>query len=87
MWARRKLASLSDEALVHGRFEEAGWRNEVRDLALAHGLLSDFTAFLAIDSAHRTEGDHGTTVPVAVPVPEGMRYETTVGGGGGEGGR
>ena len=81
VWARRKLASLADEALVHGRFEEAGWRSEVRDLALAHGLLSDFTAFLAVDSARRTEGDHGVTVPVPVPVPEGMRYETTVGGG------
>ena len=26
----------------------------------------------------RTEGDHGTRVPVPVPVPAGVKYETTV---------
>jgi Ca-activated chloride channel family protein len=45
---------------------------------MGHGLVSAFTAFIAVDSLTRTEGDHGTTVPVAVPVPEGTRYETTV---------
>ena len=38
------------------------------------------TAFVAVDSMNRTSGDYGTTVPMPVPVPEGVRYDTTVGG-------
>jgi Ca-activated chloride channel family protein len=40
--------------------------------------MSAFTAFVAVDSTRRTEGAEGTTVPVAVPVPEGVKYHTTV---------
>lgn len=79
VWARRKLAELTDEALVHRRFKDSAWRAEVTRLALLHGLMSDFTAFLAVDSSQRTAGDHGIQVPVPVPVPEGVRYETAVG--------
>jgi Ca-activated chloride channel family protein len=45
--------------------------------------MSAYTAFVAVDSKTRTTGDHGTTVPVAVPVPEGVKYETTVDDGAG----
>jgi len=31
-----------------------------------------------VDSSRITEGDHGITVAVPVPVPDGVRYETTV---------
>ena len=41
--------------------------------------MSDYTAFVAVDASRRTAGGHGTTVHQAVPVPEGVRYETTVG--------
>jgi len=41
-------------------------------------LRSSFTAFVAVDASRRTEGTQGVTVPVAVPVPEGVRYDTTV---------
>jgi Ca-activated chloride channel family protein len=44
--------------------------------------MSAFTAFLAVDSSRVTEGGQGTTVPVAVPVPDGVRYDTTVAGAG-----
>ena len=40
--------------------------------------MSAYTAFIAVDSSRVTEGDHGVSVPVAVPVPDGVRYETTV---------
>jgi Ca-activated chloride channel family protein len=40
--------------------------------------MSAYTAFVAVDSLTRTSGEHGTTVFVPVPVPEGVRYETTV---------
>jgi Ca-activated chloride channel family protein len=40
--------------------------------------MSAFTSFVAVDSSVRTAGEHGTTVSVPVPVPDGVKYETTV---------
>jgi len=51
--------------------------DQVKSLALEYGLTSAHTAFVAVDSLTRTRGNHGTTVAVPVPVPEGVRYETT----------
>jgi Ca-activated chloride channel family protein len=65
LWARAKIASLEEP-------------RDIRDVALKYGLVSDYTAFVAVDSYSRTAGDHGVTVPVPVPVPAGVRYETTV---------
>ncbi len=77
VWARAKVADLHDEAIYEGRDVSA----EVRGTALTYGIMSEFTSFVAVDSSQRTAGDHGTTVAVPVPVPEGVRYETTVQGG------
>jgi Ca-activated chloride channel family protein len=74
VWARMKLADLHDEAIYEGRDVSV----DVKDTALAYGIMSEFTSFVAVDSAHQTTGDHGTTVAVPVPVPQGVRYETTV---------
>ncbi|MBP7933439.1 MAG: VWA domain-containing protein [Phycisphaerae bacterium] len=77
VWARMKIADLSDWATS----EPARTRiDQVRSLALEYGLMSAYTAFVAVDSFTRTAGDHGTTVQVPVPVPEGVRYKTAVEG-------
>jgi len=77
VWARAKIASLHDR-MTWDREARDSIVAEIRDLGLTHNLVTDFTSFVAVDSSRRTEGDHGTTVPVAVPVPAGTRYETTV---------
>ena len=77
VWARKKIQSLSDFAEVEGR---AGSPAAVRELALAYGLMSAFTSFVAVDASERTAGDHGVTVQVPVPMPAGVRYDTTVSG-------
>jgi Ca-activated chloride channel family protein len=76
IWARMKIADLAERSL----WEEAGQEliDRIRTVALDYGLLSKFTAFVAVDSSRVTEGDHGTTVVQPVSVPEGVRYETTV---------
>jgi Ca-activated chloride channel homolog len=74
VWARMKVADLHDEAIYEGR-DVSG---DVKETALAYGIMSEFTSFIAVDSAHPTAGDHGTTVAVPVPIPQGVRYETTV---------
>ena len=77
IWARGKIADLADMAGVSDPRGEL--RAAVKRVAIDFGLMSEFTAFVAVDAGRRTEGSHGTTVSVPVPVPEGTRYETTVG--------
>lgn len=75
VWARMKIADLEDRATVGGAAESAP---QITQVALNYGLMSAYTAFIAVDSSRVTEGDHGTTVAVPVPVPDGVRYDTTV---------
>jgi Ca-activated chloride channel homolog len=75
VWARMKIADLCDEAI---REANPDLPRQIRQLALDYQLLSAYTACVAVDSSRRTEGKQGTTVPVAVPVPDGVRYDTTV---------
>jgi Ca-activated chloride channel family protein len=77
IWARLRIADLADrQAWANDPYNDLA--REIRDTALAYGLMSDHTAFVAVDASRVTEGDRGTTVFQGVPVPEGVRYETTV---------
>jgi Ca-activated chloride channel family protein len=75
VWARTKIADLADRATWEPRNDLPA---EIRQVALEHGLMSAYTAFVAVDSLTKTAGDHGTTVAMPVPVPAGVRYDTTV---------
>jgi Ca-activated chloride channel family protein len=76
VWARMKIAELGDRLAVEPG--DAGAAADVRRVALDYGLMSAFTAFVAVDATERTKGAFGTTVATPVPVPEGVRYETAV---------
>jgi Ca-activated chloride channel family protein len=78
VWARAKIADLSDESIRHSGTPDAELPERIKRVALDYSLMSAFTAFVAVDSTQRTEGAEGVTVPVAVPVPQGVRYDTTV---------
>ncbi len=78
IWARMEIKDLAFRASAG---EDDGAAERIKAVALEYGLMSAYTAFVAVDSLTRTEGDHGTTVTVPVPMPEGVRYETTVPGG------
>jgi Ca-activated chloride channel family protein len=79
VWARMKIADLADQAAIEGGIDLPG---QVRQIATEYNLMSAYTAFVAVDSMTRTSGDHGVSVAVPVNVPEGVRYETTVGNDG-----
>jgi Ca-activated chloride channel family protein len=51
---------------------------EIKQVSLQYGLMSVYTAFIAVDSTRTMQGDHGITVAVPVPIPDGVRYDTTV---------
>jgi Ca-activated chloride channel family protein len=75
VWARWKINDLSLQEL---RNPSDKLKEEILTVSRENRLLCRYTAFLAVDSAQRTEGEEGVTVPVAVPVPDGVRYDTTV---------
>ena len=75
VWARMKIADLAAESTYAPNAELP---DQIKQVALDYGLMSAFTAFVAVDATRQTEGTEGTTVPVAVPVPEGVKYQTTV---------
>jgi Ca-activated chloride channel family protein len=77
LWARLKIEDLSRRQNWAG--DPGGdFAQAIRATALEHGLMSAYTSFVAVDAGERTAGEHGTTVHQAVPVPAGVRYETTV---------
>ena len=75
VWARMRIADLADRSTREPEFNAA---DPIKKVALEFGLMSPFTALVAVDSLTKTAGDHGTTVAVPVPVPDGVRYHTTV---------
>jgi len=77
IWARMKIADLAAQSIYE---PSAMVPEQIKQVALDYGLMSEFTAFVAVDSSRQTEGTEGTTIPVAVPVPEGVKYDTTVPG-------
>ena len=75
VWARMKISDLADRSTYTPNMELP---DQIKEIALNHNLMSAFTAFVAVDSSQRTKGKIGTTVSQAIPVPEGVKYSTTV---------
>jgi Ca-activated chloride channel family protein len=75
VWARKRIETLANQATYDNNSDLPG---QIRQVALEYGLMSAYTAFIAVDSSRKTTGDHGVTVAVPVPVPDGVRYDTTV---------
>ena len=77
VWARLRIADLADrQAWGSDPYNELA--RAIKETAIEYGLMSQYTSFVAVDASRQTVGDHGTTVYQAVPVPEGVSYETTV---------
>ncbi len=68
LWARHRIRELDDLAQF-GQDEDI--EREVTRLGLAHGLLTRFTSFVAVDPQARGKGD-STTVEQPLPMPAGV---------------
>jgi len=75
VWARKRIETLANKAVYDN---DSNLPGQIKQVALEYSLMSVYTAFIAVDSSRKTTGDHGVTVAVPVPVPEGVRYDTTV---------
>jgi len=80
VWARTKIADMVDRSMWQQTGDIA---TQIKQLALDYSLMSQFTAFVAVDSLSQTAGDFGTSVRVPVPTPDGVDYDTTVTGSSG----
>ena len=76
IWARLHIADLMDRR-ARG-VEPARLESLIRGTALEYGLMSDYTAFVAVDASQPVPGAFSLTVAQPVPVPAGVRYGTTV---------
>lgn len=66
LWAREKIARLADYGLVG-----ADVKKEVTDLGLKYHLMTDYTAFVAVDKVVRKTGEV-VTVKQPLPLPQGV---------------
>jgi len=78
VWARAKIKGLATAIITAKDRQRRSLVDEIESVALANELMSDYTSFVAVDSSEVTDGDIGYTVAVPVPVPDGVRYDTTV---------
>jgi len=70
VWARRRIAELSRDLL---RKADEALEQQIVDLALAHRMMTRYTAFVAVDSSRVTDGGDARTVKVPVEVPARVR--------------
>jgi Ca-activated chloride channel family protein len=70
LWARQRIASLSDqEALEGGSAQKAG----ITELGLKYGLLTQYTSFLAVDEVVRNPNPAlAASVQQPSPLPQGV---------------
>ncbi len=70
LWARHRIASLSDEEALQGG---TAFKTQITDLGLQYSLLTQYTSFIAVDQVVRNPNpDQSTTVNQALPLPEGV---------------
>jgi len=69
LWARHRIAALSDEeALTGGDAQKAA----ITRLGLDYSLLTQYTSFIAVDKVVRNPGGQGATANQPSPMPEGV---------------
>ncbi len=69
LWAREKLARLSDYASIS---DEKEFADEITQIGLDYNLLTAYTSFIAIDEENRRISDEYVRVNQALPLPEGV---------------
>ena len=69
LWARSRMARLSD---FNSQADDPENRAEITALGLTYNLLSQYTAFVAVDEVIRNPGGESQTVKQPLPLPKGV---------------
>jgi Ca-activated chloride channel homolog len=73
VWARARIAELS-RGLIRRASEPA--QREIIELSIAHRILTQYTAFVAVDDSRVTAGGEARRVVVPVEIPDAARNVT-----------
>lgn len=76
LWARRKISELAMQSLLDSDVDTIS--GAIKEVALDHGLMSAYTAFVAVDASGTVGEPSSVTVPVPVSVPHGVRHDSTL---------
>lgn len=79
VWARRRIADLSEAMLTASKDEAAKIKQAITDLAVEYRLASPFTSFVAVDESEVRGHGHPKRVHQPVPMPQDVRYEGVFG--------
>lgn len=73
IWARAKIAELTRRAVYSS--DAAAIADEILEVAAKHGIASERTGFVAVDSATRTGDTQAMEVKIPGAMPAGVRYD------------
>ena len=77
LWARHRIASLSDQEALEGG---DGYKQRITELGLQYSLLTQYTSFIAVDTVVRTVApQNSVSVDQPSPLPKGVS-DLAVGG-------
>ncbi|HEX6533641.1 MAG TPA: VIT domain-containing protein, partial [Gemmatimonadaceae bacterium] len=74
-WARWRIADLSSAMLAAGEERRHELEREITDLAVEYHLVSQYTAFVAVDRSRVVGDGHPLTIMQPVELPEGVSYQ------------
>jgi Ca-activated chloride channel family protein len=75
VWARAKIADLSSQQLAADSADRGGYERAITDLAVKYHLVSQYTAFVAVDESRIVGDGHLRRVVQPVELPEGVSYQ------------
>lgn len=79
VWARRRIADLSEAMLTAPKDEAVKIKQAITDLAIEYRLASPFTSFVAVDESEVRGTGTPKRVHQPVPMPQDVRYEGVFG--------
>ena len=74
-WARAKIADLSSAMLAADSADQQGFVRQITDLAVRYRLVSQYTAFVAVDESRIVGDGHPRRIMQPVELPEGVSYQ------------
>lgn len=79
VWARQRIADLSEEMLTADAARAAELKRTITELAIEYRLASPFTSFVAVDESEVHGDGKPKRVHQKVPMPQDVRYEGVFG--------
>ena len=74
-WARYKIADLSSQQLAADSADKTGFERSITEVAMRYHLVSQYTAFVAVDESRIVGNGQPRRIMQPVELPEGVSYQ------------